>query len=123
MSDYESRIWDALEEEAKGSPRILTSRHAAALVYRKGVICVGTNKRKSHPIMQKFSHNPEKIYLHAEIDCIVRAINLFGVEILSRCDLYVLRLDRRNRRAMSKPCECCNRAIQAFGIRNVKWTT
>lgn len=83
----------------------------------------GNNKYKSHPLMQEFNpDNLEKIYLHAEIDCIIRGINLFGVEWLKECSLYVLRIRKDGKIGNSKPCKGCMRAIEAFDIGEVKWT-
>lgn len=98
------------------------SRHAAAIVCKNRIISIGTNKLKSHPMMAEFSGHPEKIWLHAEIDAIIKAINIVGVDFLKNCDLKVVRLDIYDRLALSKPCEICRKAIEHFNIKSVEWS-
>lgn len=117
-----SSIWSMLEAHAEHSDQVRSSRHAAAIVYKGQVLSLGNNKLKTHPIMLKYGKNDKSIYLHAEVDAIVRCINKFGSSILSNCSLYVLRLDKMNRICISKPCEGCQKAIEAFGVRHVYYT-
>jgi len=118
----EESVWERLEEAAWGSTLVQSSRHAAGLVWKRRLMVVGNNKLKSHPMMQVFNDNPEKVYLHAEMDCLVKGINLHGVEWLTECRLFVLRLNKGGQRAMSKPCDGCMKAIRAFDVREVRWT-
>lgn len=84
---------------------------------------VGFNKRKSHPLQLRFNpQNPKAIYLHAEMDAIRQAIRLQGSD-LSGFKMYVARVYRDGvTTACAKPCEGCQGAILAFGIRSVEWT-
>jgi tRNA(Arg) A34 adenosine deaminase TadA len=112
-------IWSVLEAHADHADMVRSSKHAAAIVYKGQIIILGRNQYKTHPIMIKYGKNDKAIYLHAEIDAIVRCINKYGSNILSKCDLYVLRTDKMNRISSSKPCEGCQKAVEAFGIRKV----
>ena len=115
-------IHSLLERESRKSDGIKSSFHAACLVYKKRIVGVGINKRKSHPMMTRHSPRRGQIYLHAEVDAIIKVINNFGVEILSECSLYVLRTTKTGIIASSKPCEGCQGHINHFGIKEVFWT-
>ena len=116
------RIFSSLKEVAAPIIGVRRSKHSAAVVYKGKIVSVGFNQLKTHPMMEKFNRNEKAIYLHAEIDAIIRAINLFGPDFLSKCDLYVLRLTREGTVANSKPCSGCQKAIDAFGFRKVYHT-
>ena len=120
--DWPQKIFLSLFEAAQSAPMIGPSRHAAGLVYKNRLICIGIGRRKTHPMMKEFSGTDNKITLHAEINCIVKGINLVG-EDLSDYDLYVLRISRVKNISMSKPCSICQKAINAFGINQVHWSS
>jgi deoxycytidylate deaminase len=116
------KMTNRLYKESGKAANIRSSRHSAAIVWRDKILAIGHNKLKSHPIMQKFNDNPEMIFLHAEMDAIVKTINRYGSEILSECSIYVMRVGKRNQICNSKPCEGCQKAIDAFGIKDVFWS-
>lgn len=99
-----------------------TSRHAAAIIYKKKVLAYGWNKKKTHPLCVEYQPNPERFYLHAEMDAIIKTMNKHGEEILKDCDLYVLRIGNGGNVRFSKPCEGCMNMINAVGIKGVYWT-
>ena len=115
------KIFDLLFETAKSS-EFEQHRHASAIIYKNNVLAVGINKAKSHPLQKKFSESDDRIQLHSEIDAIVQVINNHGAAILNDCSLYNLRLTRGGNIGISKPCESCQKAINAFGIERVYWT-
>ncbi len=97
---------------------------AAAVVIKNKIISFGINRMKTDPFQAKYGKNKECIYMHAEIHAIKNALRHVEVDALRKADLYVLRIRNEDRgRAMSKPCEGCQRAIAEFGIRNVIYTT
>jgi tRNA(Arg) A34 adenosine deaminase TadA len=108
---------------ARKTPLVFQAKHAAGLYYKGKLLSTGVNKKKTHPLMAKFSKHPEAVYLHAEIDCIVKCINRYGTEILKECELYVARSYQDGTTAGSRPCEGCSRAIRAFGIPRTYYTT
>jgi deoxycytidylate deaminase len=114
-------IFNLLLTQAKTSD-FTSHRHSAAIVYKKKVLSIGCNQIKTHPLMLKYQTDEHKIHLHAEIDAIIKAINLHGSEILKRCELYVLRLTGGGNVGHSKPCRGCQKAIDAFGFKGVYWT-
>ena len=94
-------------------------RHTALIAQKGNIIAMGFNQLKSHPLQKQFGKNSESIYLHAEIDAIRNALRHVSVEDLTKCDLYVIRVDRRGHLGNSKPCAGCQRALIHFGLRNV----
>jgi len=115
------------------------SRFAALLVSDSGQEFAGWNQYRSHPMQAKFSACNEAIYLHSEIDCLVKATRWlarqegkhYGCRSINHeaffagCSLYVARILKDDSPAMAKPCEGCRRALIHFGINweNVSWTT
>jgi len=60
---------------------------------------------------------PEKIFLHAEMDAIIRCRDL------SRAHrILVTRITRKGKPGNAKPCPVCQSAIQEAGINQVEWT-
>lgn len=124
------KIFDMLERLAIENPGIKgRMKLAAGIVYKKHLVATGVNSYKSHPLMTQFGKNSEAIFIHAEIDAIKNALRLISQEQLAKCDMYILRVKRSGHsnkspwvRAMSRPCEGCQRAIVHFGIQNVYYT-
>lgn len=81
----------------------------------------GQNSYKTHPMAKKFGRNEKSLCLHAEVDAIRNCLR-FGDDP-SGGTLYVARVLKNGKPAMAKPCEGCERAIVAFGIKDVEWTT
>lgn len=99
----------------EGLPRL-----AAILVTKDGEEFYGFNSRKTHPLAAKFGKNKAAICLHAEVDAIRRCLQS-GKEVQDS-SLFVGRVLRDGSTAIAKPCEGCQRAIVAFGIKQVEWT-
>lgn len=116
------KVYDLLKVKSRSADVVKSSYHAAAVVYRNQILTVGISRRKTHPIMAKYQSNEKKVYLHAEVDALVRFINIYGVDLLSDCSLYVLRTTKSGRVAESKPCNGCMNMIQALNVGEVFWT-
>ena len=108
-----------LEPIARKSPLIRHSRHAAAITWNSKVLVVGAAKYKTHPMQKNYSRSPEGIFLHAEIDAIIKVINKHGSDILKECELHVVRITKGGSLSNSTPCEGCQKAINAFNIQKV----
>lgn len=115
-------IWERLYLEAHKADMVRSSRHAAAIICKGKIISIGHNKYKTHPMMLKYGKNDKSIYLHAEIDAIIKAINLHGTEFLKECNIFVLRIDKLGGIGKSRPCSGCTRAIKAFKIKRMCYT-
>lgn len=96
--------------------------HASAIVYKNDIISLGTNLRKSHPIQAQYGKNEEAIFLHAELNAIMKANKLVDDSLFSKCTLYVVRTKADKSFGDSKPCEGCAGAISRFGFKNVIWS-
>lgn len=117
------KVFETLLNEAKtNSSLIRSSRHAAAVVYKKKILAIGHNKRKSHPIELKFQKIPGAIFLHAEKDAIIKTMNRYGDQILQHCSIYVLRVMKNGSLGYSKPCESCQAFIKSVGIKKIYWS-
>ncbi len=115
-------ILPVLFAETNNSSSIRGSRHAAALVWKGNIVSVGHNKLKSHPAMCQF-HRKGQIFLHAEVDCILRAINLGYQDVFPKCELYVVRARAKSGLlGDSEPCEGCKQFISAVKIKEVYWS-
>ena len=122
MANFSHRIFSTLSDVASSSPLIRHSRHACAITLKNNILGVGMARYKTHPLMAKYQDKSERVFLHAEIDAIVKVINKHGSEILKDSDMYILRLTKGGSLGMSKPCYGCQKAIDAFGIKNVYWS-
>lgn len=103
---------------------------AAALVYKGEVISIGTCQYKSHPMQKQYGRNPMSVFLHAEIDALIKGqkrIESRGIP-LKKCTMYVARVKKPYANAsgfitgMAKPCEGCMKALTEAGIVNVVYT-
>jgi deoxycytidylate deaminase len=99
---------------------------AASIVIKNEIISIGTNRLKSHPLQAKFGKNRYCIYIHAEIDAIVKALKLIKPEELKKATLYVARTKQSRTgeqvSGLAKPCAGCMQAIASFGINKVIWS-
>lgn len=93
-----------------------------AIAYdKKGkVISIGFNSYvRTHPLQAKYASRagkPDLIYIHAEIDALVRAR---GRKIHK---IFVSRMDAHGNYVMAKPCPICQEALRDFGVKIVGWT-
>lgn len=92
------------------------SRHSAAVVRSGKVLAYGVNRDKTHTANLDWGKNPDAIYLHAEIDAIVRAINRRGEEVVKGSTLVVCRLTRDGQLSNSCPCDGCKKAIKDLDL-------
>ena len=118
MDDH---LLSILHDHARGAVKVRSSRHAAAVTVKGNILSLGQNRMKTHPMMFRFSQNHNKVYLHAEIDAIVRCINRYGVDVLRDATLSVVRIGSAGDITNSQPCEHCQKAIEAFGLK-AEWT-
>ncbi len=91
-------------------------QNMTAIIYNKRnkILSIGKNNYvKTHPLMYKVSKEinpieyPKKIYLHAEIDAIVKCENLKNAY-----RILVFRINAKGEYALAKPCPICEKAIR-----------
>lgn len=83
------------------------------------ILSIGINSyNKTHPMQQKYAdkdNQHDKIYLHAEIDALVKCKKVpFAI--------YVARVNKSGQVRMAKPCSICERAILESGIKEIRYT-
>jgi tRNA(Arg) A34 adenosine deaminase TadA len=106
------------------------ARVYALAVYKNEIIGSGFNSSKSHPIALKFArnHNKDCIFPHSEVMALHAASKRLDLNDFKKVTLYVARVKQEKRGGpfiwgLAKPCEGCERAIQAFGVKRVVFTT
>lgn len=95
----------------------------AALFYRGNCAALGYNSLKTHPLQARFARNSGSIFLHAEIDALVKGLRNLTLEELSSTTIYIARA-KGNRGGpliggKAEPCIGCTRALAAFNIRKI----
>lgn len=111
-------VLDLAVEVARTSPS--RQKIGAVLLYKNKVITTACNlDKKSHPIQAKFAKRVglhEKIYLHAEIACLVKCRHEVDT-------IVVARVNSQNKLRLAKPCKICQYAIKEAGVSNVYYST
>lgn len=77
------------------------------------------NYNKTHPLMLYFAKKVnlhEKIYLHAEVQALVRCGDKKPHKIV------IERYNEDGSPALAKPCPVCAEAIKAFGVKEIEYT-
>lgn len=95
-------------------------RLCAIIVDKKGkILSIGTNSyHKTHPTQAYYaskSDNANRIFLHAEIDAIVKCKGKADA-------IYIARLGNSGKPRLAKPCDICRRAIRDLGIEKIVHT-
>lgn len=97
-----------------------TRVEAYAYDKRGKLLSIGHNSyKRTHPVQARFAKlagYPQKQYLHAEIDALVRAR---GRQVHK---LFVCRYGRAGETRLAKPCPVCELAINNFRVRLVEYT-
>ena len=97
--------------------------NVTAIIYDKkgNILSIGKNSyRKTHPMQAKFARKvgrPDRVFLHAEIDAIVRCRNIDDAY-----RIFVTRTDKMGHTRLAKPCPICAEALQTVGIKHVEHT-
>ena len=98
--------------------------HVAMIIGPRGrTLSLGRNKLKTHPIQAYWAKRlgkDHKIYLHAETDALIKAMNKHGgLESVYDTDILVVRFNKDGDTVSSKPCIICRHMLQAHGLRHV----
>lgn len=107
---------------AKGNEVGDLPRMAAIIAKRKRILGVGLNSRKTHPLMHRYTDNHLKVCLHAEIAAINNALKIFDRKEIRGADIFVARVLKNGCKALAKPCNVCQKALDEHGITGVYWT-
>ena len=93
----------------------------ASLFNKRGMLLTqATNSyTKTHPAQRQYAgESTAKIYLHAEIAALVKLR-----KGMSPYKIVIERYGKDGRSRMAKPCPICERAIKAWNIKRVEYTT
>jgi deoxycytidylate deaminase len=86
---------------------------------RGKVLSIGKNSyKKSHPYQAHLAAQvglPEKIFIHAEVDAIIRCRNLRKAN-----SIEVFKLNANSKRMKTIICPICMSAIKEAGIKHIK---
>lgn len=97
--------------------------NCTAIIYDKRgrILSIGKNSYvKTHTIQAKYAKRvglDEKIYIHAEIDAIVKCKNIDKAH-----KILVMRTLKSGRYGLAKPCPICADAINDTPIKEIEWT-
>ncbi len=95
--------------------REIRTSHVAFLIKSNVIEKIGVNKRRTHPEISKHPYHEGHVGIHAELDCVLKV----DKEDLRDYKMLVLRVDRKNKLNMSKPCPGCLSLIYQFNISEV----
>lgn len=89
---------------------------ACALDKKGKVLAMRTNDYSTtHPLQKHFAQlagRPEAIYLHAEIATLIAAKKPVHTLLIARINVH-------GKPVPAKPCEICELAIKAFGVKEI----
>ena len=122
---YYSKLFKRLTNNTQTAIMSVMSakQNITAILYdKKGrILSVGKNNYiKTHPLKAKSAHavgEDHKIYLHAEIDALVKAKNWNKAY-----KLVITRFSKDGSPALAKPCKVCQHAIKLAGIKQIEHT-
>jgi tRNA(Arg) A34 adenosine deaminase TadA len=120
----DEKILTLLGEYARDVPPVGHAQLAASVVYKKQMIGLGWNSKKSHPFQAAYSSRKERIFFHAEIAAIKNALHWLNGELsaLRKSTLYICRYSKKYGWGIAKPCDGCVLAIQNFEIKRVVYS-
>ena len=95
--------------------REIRTSHVAFLIKSNVIEKIGINKRRTHPEISKHPYHEGHVGIHAELDCILKV----DKEDLEDYKMLVLRVDRKNKLNISKPCPGCLSLIDQFNVGEV----
>jgi len=95
--------------------REIRTSHVAFLIKSNVIEKIGINKRRTHPEISKHPYHEGHVGIHAELDCILKV----DKEDLKDYKMLVLRVDRKNKLNISKPCPGCLSLIDQFNVGEV----
>lgn len=93
-------------------------RHAAMVCRGNKPLAMATNKYHNDPRQfptHHFNNNLDMIGIHAEI----AAIKQLKPEQVRGATIYIARITKQGKPAMSRPCARCEKALIAAGVRKV----
>lgn len=106
----------SITRESKNETRY---KHVAFILRNKKTMCVGVNKRKSHPAIHRHPYKHHCANIHAELDAVIR----HGKTDCSDNTLVVMRVKKDGSLGNSKPCIGCQHVLDQVGFKSVYYST
>src|SRR5690348_10342880 len=100
-------------------PNSRRAKHFSFILIRNKIVSMGWNMGfKTHPIAHKMGHRYDSI--HSEL----HSINKFPypTAILAKCKLFNVRVNKKGKVRLSKPCLKCQKLLSTFNFREVWYT-
>ena len=124
LREYASNRRITQKETPQDIAKVPFQNHVAMIIGPRGrTLSLGRNKLKTHPIQAYWAKRlgkDHKIYLHAETDALIKAMNKHGgLESVYDTDILVVRFNKDGDTVSSKPCIICRHMLQAHGLRHV----
>lgn len=104
-------------------------RICAGVIHKhKEIVALGFPRRKTHPLQKQCNpDNEHAIYLHAEIDAIIRALRQTKLHPKHH-SIYVARVKQQGPfdfsfiKGLAKPCTACTLFIHNCGLNQIHYT-
>ena len=120
MKKTRKKVLKALTKKLEEHHPVFRARIVAAVVVNGKIVAYGKNQNKTHPVAARYGKHEEAIYLHAEVDAIIKARK--RVKDLSKAELFVLRKYANGDYGMCAPCEGCSRCIADNNIQKITYS-
>lgn len=114
---------------ARFSPNIYQRRYHFAIAFNcnKPVVIAQNNPtkidHKAYRIGKQFNikHYQRYPYVHAESHLVSKLLDTYNA-IDTNLSIVVLRINREGKILLSKPCENCQKILDAVGLKKVYWS-
>jgi hypothetical protein len=105
-------------------------RHFSFIIYKKKIVAIGTNRKKTHPtnlIHRKVSIKTgmdfsDQKHTCSEFNAVSRLKNLTNINT-KKCTLINLRYNRNKKIALASPCMSCISLLKHHEFKSVLFTT
>ena len=100
--------------------------HTTFIVKKNKIQKIGVNNSKTHPTNLKYKYTGSAgedirtmVGLHSELSAVLK----YGKEDCSDCTFVNVRIDRKGKLAMSKPCRGCQDLLDQVGYKRLYYST
>lgn len=100
--------------------------HTTFIVKKNRIQKIGVNASKTHPTNLRYKYTGsagedirKMVGIHSELSAVLK----YGKEDCSDCVFVNVRIDRKGRIAMSKPCRGCQDLLNQVGFKKLYYTS
>ena len=97
-------------------------RAPMSAVLTKGHKVLGSGQNKTNRHQSKIRTTSWPGSLHAEIACVLDALRKHPADKLKGATMTVVRLGKKNKLRLAKPCNSCYNVIRNLGIKEVRFS-